>query len=333
MVTIKDIAKLARVSESTASKALNDRPDIGEKTKKRIQEIAKRKNFTPHALGRALRTKTTGNIGLILYLTPEVKLSRDPFFTFILEGVEAEAAIEGFNVILSIPREPASDAIPKILQEKRVDGLVVIGIMKRSILNLLAETKVPQIHVDPQIPVDHFSKVMIDNERGGREITQLLIRKGHERIAFIADDLKRLSFIQRCQGYRDALKSGGIPFNPQFVGTEFRQVFGRFASNRGGNRRPTAVVFGNDNRYIESLEDIRAMSLKVPADLSVVGFDDIFQARQLNPPLTTVRVYKEEMGSLAVRNLIRMIRKKDAMGTTTIVPVKIVERESVRALK
>jgi len=332
MVTIRDIAKLAKVSESTASKALNDRPDIGEKTKKRVREIARRKNFTPHALGRALRTKSTGNIGLILYLTPEVKLARDPFFTFILEGVEAEAAIEGYNVILTIPRDTAAKSIPKILLEKRVDGLVVIGIMNRSILSLLAETKVPQIHVDPQVPVDQFSRVVIDNERGGREITQLLIEKGHERIAFIADDLKRLSFVQRREGYREALKRNRIPFNPKYIGTEFRQVFERDGGS-GAAKRPTAVVFGNDNRYIESLAAIQAMSLKVPGDLSVVGFDDIYEARQLNPPLTTVRVYKEEMGSLAVRNLIRMIKKKDTVATTTIVPVKIVERESVKALK
>jgi len=333
MVTIRDIARLAKVSEATVSKALNDRPDVGADTKRHVLTIAKKKKFTPHAFGRALRTKSTGNIGLILYLTPDVKVSRDPFFTFILEGVEAEAAIEGYNVILTIPRDKAADSIPKILQEKKVDGLVVIGILKRSILNLLAETKVPQIHVDPQIPVDHFSRIMIDNERGGCDITQLLIQKGHERIAFIADDLKRLSFVQRCRGYREGLKSNGIPFNPRYVGTEFRKVFGRFAGKKEARQRPTAVVFGNDNRYIESLEDIRAMSLNVPGDLSVVGFDDIFQARQLTPPLTTVRVYKEEMGSLAVRNLIRMIRKKDAVPTTTIVPVRIVERESVKMLK
>jgi LacI family transcriptional regulator len=331
MITIKDIARLANVSQSTVSKALNDRPDIGAETKKRIQDIALKHSFTPSAFGKGLKSRITRNIGLIFCREPQ-PLSINPFYSRVLEGIEAETAVNGYSLILHIIAEAGQNELPRMIREQQVDAVILAGIFQRSFVDLIRKNGLPMILLDPKNTAEDCHQILIDNEQGAFLITQYLLQKGHRRIGFVSGDLERQSFKLRYLGYLKAMNQHGIDPEPGLVrsgGLEngYDHVRSLLAADR-----PTAVFFANDINAIYGLKAILEAGLKIPDDISIVGFDDIELARHASPPLTTVRVYKEELGSLAVRNLLRLIRKETKMPHVTVVPVRIIERESVRDL-
>ena len=331
MITIKDIAKLANVSQSTVSKALNDRSDVGEATKARIRQLVEEYNFTPNAFGKALKNKYTENIGIIFCREPK-PLSTNPFYSRVLEGIEAEIALNGYNLILHILTKSDQVQLPKMIREGQVDGVILVGIFKTEFIDLILEQNLNVVLVDPKVTMQNCSQVLIDNEQGGFLITQYLIERGHRHIGFMSGDLARWSFKLRYDGYKKALNHYGIAFDESLVVTGGIEKGYEHVKTLIENKKITAVFSTNDLNAIYGYKAISEHNLKVPDDISVVGFDDIDMAKYATPPLTTVRVYKEELGSLAVRNLFRAIKAKEKIIETTIVPVKVIERESVRSL-
>ena len=332
MVTIKDIARLANVSVSTVSKALNDRPDIGEETKKKILEIAQQHHFTPNAYGKGLKCRTTENLGVILCreLQP---LSGNPFYSRVLEGIEAEVALNNYNLVLHLLPEDSPANLPKMIRERQVDGLILVGVIQKQFIQKIVEDNFPVILIDPKITVDNCCQVLIDNEHGAFTATQFLIQAGHKKIGFISGDLSRLSFKQRYDGYLKAMKFHKIPVNDDYIQTGgLEQGYDHVKKLLLLQDKPTAIFAANDINAIFGYKAIRELDLTIPDHISIVGFDDIELARLSTPPLTTIRVYKEEMGSIAVRTLLKIVNKEIETPMTTIVPVRLIERESVRRL-
>lgn len=331
-ITIKDIAKLANVSQSTVSKALNDRPDVGLETKEHILRIAEQHNFLPNASGKALKQKLTENIGVI-FRRDDNPLSSNPFYSRVLEGIEAELAFNDYNLMLHLIPEQKLPVLPKMVRKKQVDAVVLVGIKHEEFVRQLQLANVPVILVDPKTDIPNCSQVLIDNENGAFLATQHLIRNGHKKIGFISGDLSRFSFKQRFNGYLKALKYHGIPVEENLIragGVEAGYDLTR--SLLMSDSRPTAIFAANDINAIYGYKAINEFDLQIPEDISVVGFDDIDLSKMAAPPLTTVRVYKEELGSVAVRNLRQMIHEKSTACTTTIIPVRFIQRESVRNL-
>lgn len=332
MITIKDIAKFAGVSQSTVSKALNDRPDVSTNTKRKILEIAKELNFTPHAFGKALKKKTSENVG-VLFCRDLHSLSGNPFYSRVLEGIEAELAINNFNLLLQIITETTKDELPKMVRERQVDGLILVGTFKDDYLNRILDSGIHRLMVDPNKIVERCCHVLIDNEYGAFQATKYLIDRGHKRIGFISGDLARLSFQQRYDGYKKALKLNDIPLDENFVqafGLENGYEHVRYLVEKQNVR---CIFSANDLNAIYGYKAINEMNLRIPEDVSIIGFDDIDLAKMSAPPLTTVRVYKEELGSIAVRMLLKLINGEAENNATTIVPTKLVERKSVENLK
>ncbi len=330
--TIKDIAKLANVSQGTVSKALNDRPDVGLETKENILKIAELHNFLPNASGKALKQRVTENIGVI-FRRDDNPLSSNPFYSRVLEGIEAELAFNDFNLVLHLVPEHKIPVLPRMVRKKQVDAVVLVGIKHEEFVRQLQQANVPVILVDPKTDIPGCSQVLIDNENGAFLATQHLIENGHERIGFISGELSRLSFKQRLEGYLKALKYHSLPVDEELIkagGVEAGYDLTKALLMLP--HRPTAICAANDINAIYGYKAINEFSLKIPEDISVVGFDDIDLAKMAIPPLTTIRVYKEELGSVAVRNLRQMIQEKSTVCTTTIIPVRLVQRESVRNL-
>ncbi|MBN2356383.1 LacI family DNA-binding transcriptional regulator, partial [candidate division KSB1 bacterium] len=200
MVTIKTIAKEAQCSVSTVSKALNGRPDVGEETRQKILEIARKHQFYPNAFGKGLKRKHTENIGVI-FCREFQPLSVNPFYSRVLEGIEAELAINNYNLVLHLLPEVYTGEMPKMIREHQIDGLILIGVLHQEFIDHVEALHIPAILVDPKITSDSFHQILIDNEHGAFEATQYLILKGHRRIAFISGDLERQSFRQRFDGY------------------------------------------------------------------------------------------------------------------------------------
>jgi LacI family transcriptional regulator len=330
--TIRDIAKLANVSQSTVSKALNDRPDVGLETKEHILRIAAQYNFRPNASGKALKKRVTENIGVI-FRRDDNPLSSNPFYSRVLEGIEAELAFNDYNLVLHLVPEHKIPVLPKMVREHQVDAVVLVGIKHEAFVRQLQHANVPLILVDPKTDIPGCSQVLIDNENGAFLATQHLIQCGHERIGFISGELSRLSFKQRLDGYIKALKYHNIPVEEELIkagGVEAGYELTKSLLTL--SKRPTAIFAANDINAIYGYKAINEFNLKIPDDISVVGFDDIDLSKMATPPLTTLRVYKEELGSVAVRNLRQMLQEKTPCCTTTIIPVRFIKRESVKNL-
>lgn len=327
--TIKDIARAARVSPSTVSKALNHKADVSAKTRKRIQEIAKKFNFTPNFSGKNLKRQVTENIGVI-FCREFQPLSGNPFYSRVLEGIEGECAINNYNLMLHLLPANAQKELPRIIREQRVDGVILVGVFDEDFTDIIKNLEFNTVLLDPKTQIQEFCQILIDNEQGAFQATEYLIKQGHEKIGFISGDLERLSFYQRFEGYRKALQHHEILFDKHLIqcgGLE--QGYEHVKKLLKIPKPPTAIFAANDINALYGYKAIREAGLKIPEDVSIIGFDDIALANLSSPPLTTMRVYKEEMGSIAVRYLIQLIKKELHHSIKTIVPTKLVERNSV----
>ncbi len=331
MITIDEIARLAQVSKSTVSKALNDRHDVSPSTKQRILDIAKEHNFTPNIFGKSLKSKVTRNIGVI-FTREKLPLSNNTFFSRILEGIEAELAINNYNLVLNIIPENSEKELPRMIRERHVDGIILIGIFSDSFVDKLLEYKIHVVQVDPKDDRSEFSQVFIDNEHGAYLATQHLIDAGHEKIAFVSGELSRLSFKQRLDGYIKTLKHNGIPVDEKLIMAYGLEEGYNQVKTLLQNGKPTAIFSAHDINALHGCKAVYDMKLRIPDDISIVGFDDIWLSAVATPPLTTVRVYKEELGSIGVRTLLQTISGKTTRPINTVVPVKLIERQSVRKL-
>ncbi|MCB9502164.1 MAG: LacI family DNA-binding transcriptional regulator [Deferribacteres bacterium] len=328
-LTINDIARLANVSKSTVSKVLNDKPDVGLATKKKVMQIVEKHNFVPNASGKSLKKRATENIGVI-FRKDDNPLS-NPFFSRVLEGIEAEIAFNDLNLMLySMPSNKKS-SLPKIVKERKIDGVILVGTRNEEFVRELQKTNLPLIVVDPRADISDCQQVLIDNENGAFLATQYLINKGHKRIGFIAGELSEHSFGQRYTGYLKALKSEGLPIDETIVKTGgYEAGYELTKSLLQVSERPSAIFAANDINAVLAYKAINEFNLSIPDDISIIGFDDIYLARMAIPPLTTVRVYKEELGSLAVRSMRDMINEGSDKRSIIIMPIKLIKRNSVK---
>jgi LacI family transcriptional regulator len=329
MATIKEIAKEANVSPATVSKALNKRHDVSAETRRKIIEIAESHNFVPSASAKNLKMQRTENIGVI-FCRESQPLSGNPFYSRVLEGIEAELAINNYNLVLHLLPNDYHGNLPKMVREKQVDGVILAGVMREDFIGRLADMNLTIVLLDPKIYLENMSQVLIDNEHGAFQATQHLINYGHNRIGFISGDLERRSFNLRYKGYKKALEYNNIPFDENLVKTGgLEKGYEHMKALIELPDHPTAVFAANDINAIFGYKAISDSGFKIPEDISVIGFDDIELAKISNPPLTTVRVYKEEMGSIAVRILLQTLRNEIDKPLTTLVPIRVVERNSV----
>jgi LacI family transcriptional regulator len=305
--TIKDVAAEAHVSISTVSLVMNDKGHVSPDTRERVLETARRLGYVPTQAARQLVARRTGNIGFVLR---EDHFTRsEPFYTRIFLGAEFEARHRNVYVLLaSIPRDYVpGEHTPRFLRERNVDGLIVAGKVAPEFM-----AEVNAIHV-PVVLVDYehgkHPSVVIDNQQGARAAVEHLLARGHQRIAFVGADMSHPSLRARLDGYRLALGAAGLAFDESLVVTsewdEPNRPTGSILAERmlRLTPRPTAVFCVNDALALGVLDRAAQQGLQVPGSLAVVGFDDVPGAVGASPPLTTVAVFKEQMGELALRYL------------------------------
>jgi DNA-binding LacI/PurR family transcriptional regulator len=304
IVSIKDIAKAANVSFSTVSRALNDSPRVKPETRERIQHIAAEMGYLPSAVARSLVTRHTNIIGVV------VTTITDLFLAEVIHAIEETALKQKYNVILTNSGgepERELEAI-RALQKRRVDGIILIS------SGTSKETCSAEKGIDiPVVVINNASRehigysVEVDNYGGGSEATQHLLSLGHRCIAHIAGPTREWDSMGRQSGYEQALQVYGLSPDPALI------VRGD-ARPEGGMRamqqlvalpcRPTAVFCYNDLVALGAMRAARTAGLRIPRDLSVVGFDDIDLAPFFEPALTTVAQPKREMGEKAVQMIL-----------------------------
>ncbi len=305
-VSIKDIAKLARVSHSTVSRALQNNPLVNAKTAERIRQIARESGYTASAVARSLVTKKTLTIGVV------VTTIEDPFIGDVVSGVEQVANDHGYSVLLAQSQaDPEREMrVVQSFHERRVDGILVTASRVGALyLPMLSEMKVPVVLINNQYG-DFCHSVLIENVGGAREAARHLVKLGHKRIAYIGDQFGYQSDAERMTGYRQALEEADLPFRPELiVHGDGKPQGGAAAVKRllSLAARPTAIVCYNDQTAFGALRVIRTRGLCVPGDISLVGFDDLYFAPLVEPPLTTVRQPKEKMGRKGMEILLSLM--------------------------
>ncbi|MFB3905182.1 MAG: LacI family DNA-binding transcriptional regulator [Acidobacteriota bacterium] len=329
-VSIKDVARVARVSHPTVSRALRYSPLVNPETAERIRQIADNMGYRANAVARGLVTRKTWTIGAV------VTTIADPFIGEVVSGVEELANDKGYSVILgNCKADPDRELrVVRLFHERRVDGILVLSSRIGALyMPLLSELKVPIVLINSHHPDQFAHSVMIDNLGGSVAAVQHLIRLGHRRIAYLGDQFGLQSDTERFAGYRLALTLADYPFEPALVVHADGKAEG---SGPAMNRLlalqdpPTAVFCYNDLTALGALRAVRVHGLRVPQDISIVGFDDLTIASYTEPPLTTVRQPKQEMGRMAVEILCKLL--EGAQEQTQIkVPGELIVRESSAA--
>lgn len=316
--SIKDIARIARVSHPTVSRALQNSPLVNAKTAEKIRKIAKESGYRASAVARGLVTRRTRTIGLV------VTTVADPFTSEVVSGIEQTANDHGYCVFLADSNaDPSRER--KIVQsfaEQRVDGIIVTSSRVGALyLPLLSEMMVPIILVNDQHPGAFVHSVMICNQEGSCAVTEHVIELGHRRIGYIGDQYGYESDTERFAGYKEALDAAKIPFHPELVVRGDGKAEAALAAMDellGLSNPPTAVCCYNDMSALGAMRSIRMHGLRVPEDISVAGFDDLFVASYTEPPLTTVRQPMRRMGQMAMENLIKLMS-----GEESVVRIKV----------
>lgn len=324
-VSIKDIAKAAGVSHSTVSRALSDNLLVAQATRGRIQKIAQELGYTPNAIARGLVTQHTRTVGVI------VTTITDPFAGEIFRGIEEVAGDNNYRLFLGTSHaDPVREVnLVKGLREWRVDGVIVASSRVGSLyMPLLKEIGVPIVLINNQHGGPFIQSVGVDNVLSACVATHHLIEQGHRVIGYLAGPPEHASSDDRLSGYQRALMQARIPFDSSLVQPGNGRTDGGEHVARLLSRSPvpTAIFCYNDLTAIGALRALKARGLRVPHDIALVGFDDIEFASYVDPPLTTVRQPKDEMGRLAMRMLIDLLQGKTV--TDIVVPGELIVRES-----
>jgi len=328
--TIRDVAAAAGVSYQTVSRVLNDKPDVAEDTRRRVLQVIEELGYQPSAVARSLVSKKTHTLGLI---TADFS---DYFFTQVIIGAEVEARRSGYFFLLgSTERNPADEPeYLRLLTERQVDGILFARPSTEGDgehLVSLVRQGVPLVTTAYYVPGEKLMVVDVDNLDGGLQATNCLIEAGHRRIGMITGPADWKSVDDRAQGYRLALKQGGIAFNESFVERGDWSLQGGYeATKRLLSRAPelTALFAQNDRIAIGAMKALREAGRRLPDDMAIVGYDDLPVAAYTDPPLTTIHQPMQRVGETATRMLIRLIENPDAAREEVLLKAELVRRGS-----
>jgi Transcriptional regulators len=340
-INSKEIAKIAGVSRSTVSRVINNYKNVPEETKNKVLSVVEKYNYVPHEQARMLAGGKNKIIGLFMVdrklYTVGKNVSMSNYFSLFLNRVIDEANKYGYYVLAySITSPKDYKAIKQIFFNHTISGGIFIGQQyDDENLNEIIQGGYKVVMVDKEIEFESelVSKSFIintDNTSGAYSAIKYLIELGHRKIAHISGHRNQLSTTQRIEGYKKALEEAGITYNRNLVlNGNFIQDGGYSATKKLLQKEtPTAIFYANDSMAIGGLIALKELSIHVPQEMSVIGFDDIEIASYLDPALTTVKTGFAEMASIAVSNLITAIKEDSSFSAHYIVPAELIIRDS-----
>lgn len=331
MATIKDVAALAGISYTTVSHVLNKTRPVSEQVRLKVEAAIAQLDYVPSAVARSLKAKTTATIGLL------VPNSLNPYFAELARGIEDYCERNNYCVILcnSDDDPDKQRSYLRVLLEKRVDGLIVTSTGgDDSFAGGLAAVRTPMVIVDRGIAGVEADLVRIDHEEGAYLATQHLLELGHRAIAFIGGPADTSVAQMRLAGYRRALEQASVQVPERWVvESDFTSTGGyQAAASLLEKDRPSAIFAGNDLLGIGVLRAAAERNIRVPSELSVIGFDDIQMSRYVYPALTTVGQSILQLGETAAEMLLNRIATPLLAVDRRIVTPSIVLRESTAAV-
>jgi len=337
-VRLSDIARTSGVSLATVSLVLNNKPGVSNATRTMVLGIANDLGYKPRQ-GRTIKThRHLKSIGLIIRAEPNDldKGKSNVFYSHIMSGIENACREKRITLLLTsvlVDENNVPVEIPHMLVENRADGYLLMGIHLNSMLDsALQESRTPVVLVDAYPSAYLYDSVLTANQKGAYSSVEYLLQKGHRKIGFVGGwDGSYPSFEERREGYRKCLIDNGIQETFFFDTTSRREDICQAVSQMLSDYPEiTALVAVNDDTAIGAINALLERKIKVPDDISVIGFDDILSAGSMNPPLTTMHIDKFNMGHLAVELLAFRKQKPSANPVTILICPTLIERSSVR---
>jgi DNA-binding LacI/PurR family transcriptional regulator len=338
LATLEDVARRARVSVATAGRALGNYGRVSTKTRTLVLRAARDLNYHPNALARGMKQRLTYTVGLV------VGNICNPFFSTIVRAVEATLISRSYNLIICDSDEDTGKEKShiQVLFQRRVDGLIVSPTASpdgtsSGAVKLISERGIPLILIDRLIPGIRAPVVAADNMGGAFDATKYLLQLGHSRIGVIVGRKTLGSMTARVEGHRRALNSAGTTFDESLVvdGVDVGVQGGNYAAQQllALNPRPTAIIAMNNLLVLGALNAVRATGLRIPRDISIIGWDDFDSASHLRVPLTVVDQPAWAMGTMAAEHLLRLMSGETAdQPLEILLRCSLIIRESCAAL-
>lgn len=332
-VTIKDVAKAAGISVSTVSRVLNDKPDVSESTKKKVQQAAEEIGFVRNLGAMNLKNKATRTLGIVF------EADFDPFFSEVLKGIEDAARKYHYtNILMNTELDEQNERIAiKTLIEHRVDGLLIIPSRPQlATLAQLIKRNFPVVIIGRDFRYQKVDEIYTNDVKGGGLAAKRLLDQGRRKILFLNSNPQNSAAKMRREGFEKAIKEfeGPVTYEMQIHDT------GNYESIRGKAQKifhkgavhkapPFDSVFCfNDMMAFHLVQALREMGIKVPQEVSVIGYDDIIFSRFFSPTLTTIRIDKYQEGFEAFRMLLSRLSGRRKKIKKTVLDVELIVRES-----
>ena len=328
-VTIRDVAKAAGVSVSTVSRVMNAKVDVSGDTEEKVKAVISSLGYTSNLAARSMRSHRKNLIGLVM---PDIGF---PYAIEVMKGINRAIAESTFDLLVYTTGDIRKSGTPSheqyyisLLNNSITDGVVIVASAAAEFI-----TDSPIVAVDPHIINPNYPSIQGTNYKGAVDATNHLIKLGHKRIAFIGGRPEIGSALLRLNGYRDAMLAAGLPLDDSLI------VPGDFTTETGYKRArqllslanpPTAIFASNDQSAIGVFQAAEELKLSIPGDVSVIGFDNISEAKYLG--LTTVDQCLAEMGYVAIQMLTKLVHKEELTAQIYEMPTKLIIRSSCRKL-
>ncbi len=329
---MRDVAHQAAVSVATVSHVINGTRFVDPGTEERVRSAIALLGYRPNSLARSLRRGQTHTIAL---LVPD---NMNPFFAELARAVEAASFAQGYTVILCNAdlSETKEATYLDVLLSKQVDGLLLIasGTNSKPLCHVLAQ-HLPVVLLDHALGDVPTDQVLIDNERGGYLAGQALVRLGHRHIVCIGGPRHSLPSVDRLAGFRRALDEAGVALPTESIHYgDFRYDGGTVAMHHLLRTQPgfTGVFAANDLMAIGAMKALRQTGLRVPDDVSIIGYDNILPAAAMSPALSTIAKPVDELVRISVSLLLRRMKHRTAPPERYVLAPTLIERESCRSL-
>ncbi|HIS71558.1 MAG TPA: LacI family DNA-binding transcriptional regulator [Candidatus Scatomorpha pullicola] len=335
-VTMKDVAKAAGVTTAAVSYAISGKRPISDETRKRVEQAIKELGYAPNMAARTLSSASRDS-KLIGVVVPQTEgggrlMFQNQFYSEILGSIELCARQKGYHVLISAT--DANESYLMLAKERNLDGIIVIGMYPDEFYQQMKKSQIPIVLIDSYCNDHYYHNVRIDDAYGSYLATRYVLENGHRDIAFFSGRIKENGVMKkRLAGYRDALLEYGVEFRDELVFEgDIDYKDGIESANRLMDSRNsvTAVVAAADILAIGAAKAFYERGVRVPDDISLMGFDDLEISQYLTPGLTTVKQEISLKGEKAVELLIRNINEPELTKQELILPVSLVERGSVK---
>lgn len=329
MVTIRDVAEEAEVAISTVSNVLNGVDVVSEQTKKKVLEAVEKLKYVPNMNAKFLKTNKRNTIGLFL------SSIQGDFYRMLTQAVHLQCKMKGYLLNIYVSNENTSEEIYGMIISSGVEGAIVFNErLQDEYIERIARTKMPMVFIDREFTGENMSSVIINNLEGGTMAMEYLIRQGHRRIGYI-HGIMNIDDELRYRAYQNVLEKYSLPLDASIVLRGYFEEALAYSEMRvlllKGIQMPDAFFCANDEMAWGCIRALTEAGIKVPDQVSVIGFDDISLSAYYTPALTTIHSPVTELGSTSATELLRLIESENASpGTVTYLSPSLIVRDTCK---